>query len=167
VNSATGVITTIAGNGSFGYSGDGGAATSTSLNYPKGVAVDAAGNVFIADIDNHRICKLYALLPSSTPSVTATASPSPYCAPALFRALPRFDVVGTLVGTALSPGGPVLQPAEIACRQACCDAALCDGYSFDAATAAQLSQGRCYLFVNITQLVPNNNMVSGVYESTL
>ena len=50
-----GIITTIAGNGMAGYSGDGGPATSASLNYPFGVAVDASGNLFIADTDNHRI----------------------------------------------------------------------------------------------------------------
>lgn len=45
-------ITTLAGNGEFDYSGDGGAATSAALNYPLGLAVDKAGNVFIADTDN-------------------------------------------------------------------------------------------------------------------
>jgi hypothetical protein len=51
----TGVITTVAGNGSFGYAGDGGPATSASLASPSGVAVDAAGNLFIADLGNNRI----------------------------------------------------------------------------------------------------------------
>jgi len=49
------VITTVAGNGSNGYSGDGGAATNAALNNPTGVAVDASGNVFIADYQNQRI----------------------------------------------------------------------------------------------------------------
>jgi hypothetical protein len=44
-----GIITTVAGNGAFGYSGDGGAATNASLDSPWGVAVDTAGNLFIAD----------------------------------------------------------------------------------------------------------------------
>ena len=44
VTVSTGTITTIAGNGGAGsYSGDGGAATSATLNYPKGVALDSAG----------------------------------------------------------------------------------------------------------------------------
>ena len=47
--SANGVITTVAGNGSFGYSGDGGPATSAPLDFPPAVAVDASGNLFIAD----------------------------------------------------------------------------------------------------------------------
>jgi sugar lactone lactonase YvrE len=53
--SPTGVITTIAGTGIEGYSGDGGAATSAQLDTPSGVAVDASGNVYIADSHNHRI----------------------------------------------------------------------------------------------------------------
>jgi hypothetical protein len=52
---ATGNIITVAGNGNFGYSGDGGAATSAQLYYPEAVAVDGSGNVFIADSSNHRI----------------------------------------------------------------------------------------------------------------
>jgi trimeric autotransporter adhesin len=54
----TGVISTIAGNGTAGYSGDGGAATAAELNYPNGVAVDGSGNVYIADTYNHRIRKV-------------------------------------------------------------------------------------------------------------
>ena len=52
---ALGTITTVAGNGSPGYSGDGGTATSASLNNPYGVAVDGSGNIFIADTYNQRI----------------------------------------------------------------------------------------------------------------
>ena len=50
-----GVISTVAGNGTGGYSGDGGPATSAELYYPSGVAVDAAGNLFIADFNNQRV----------------------------------------------------------------------------------------------------------------
>ena len=53
-----GIITTVAGSGSSGYSGDGGVATSASLYYPSGVAADGAGNIFIADNYNHRIRKV-------------------------------------------------------------------------------------------------------------
>jgi uncharacterized protein (TIGR03437 family) len=53
-----GVITTVAGNGTFGLSGDGGPATSAQLNSPFGVAVDALGNMFIADFGNNRIRKV-------------------------------------------------------------------------------------------------------------
>jgi sugar lactone lactonase YvrE len=55
VNQATGIISTIAGNGTLGYSGDGGPATSAMLYGPRTMAVDASGNVYIADYYNHRI----------------------------------------------------------------------------------------------------------------
>jgi len=50
-----GIITTVAGNRGAGYAGDGNAATNANLNYPAGVALDAFGNVYIADTDNSRI----------------------------------------------------------------------------------------------------------------
>ena len=87
VTVSTGIITSIAGTGASGYSGDGGAATSTTLYYPRGVALDASGrcllqyftpilllfllgittnlltlsslgNVYLADCYNHRIRKV-------------------------------------------------------------------------------------------------------------
>ena len=45
VTVSTGIITTIAGTGTASYSGDNGAATSATLNYPHGVAVDASGRI--------------------------------------------------------------------------------------------------------------------------
>ena len=53
-----GIISTVAGNGQSGFSGDGGAATAASLNRPAGIAVDFAGNLFIADSGNNRIRKV-------------------------------------------------------------------------------------------------------------
>src|SRR5207248_6468743 len=55
-----GVITPVAGNGSAGGNGDGSAATSAQLNGPQGVAVDSAGNVYIADSQNGRVRKVSA-----------------------------------------------------------------------------------------------------------
>jgi len=51
----SGQITTVAGNGTAGFGGDGGPATSAALNYPIGVAVDSYGSIYIGDSDNHRI----------------------------------------------------------------------------------------------------------------
>lgn len=50
--SPNGTITTVAGHGVPGFSGDGGPATASQLNYPQGLAVDGNGNVFIVDADN-------------------------------------------------------------------------------------------------------------------
>ena len=50
-----GHIYTVAGTGRFGFSGDGGAATSATISYPQGASVDAAGNLLIADTFNDRI----------------------------------------------------------------------------------------------------------------
>ncbi len=54
----SGVITTVAGTGQFGYSGDGGPGTSAAMTIPQGVSVDAAGNVFFADWLAHRIRRI-------------------------------------------------------------------------------------------------------------
>ena len=56
--SPTGIITTVAGNGSWGYSGDGGQATAAQLNYPNAVAIDTSGNLFIGDFSNYCIRKV-------------------------------------------------------------------------------------------------------------
>src|SRR4029077_20967019 len=50
-----GDVYTVAGNGTLGYSGDGGLATKAALKFPGGVAVDQAGNLVIADTYNSRI----------------------------------------------------------------------------------------------------------------
>jgi sugar lactone lactonase YvrE len=53
-----GIITTVAGNGTTGYSGDGGSATSADLHSPYGVALDSSGNLYIADYYNFVIRKV-------------------------------------------------------------------------------------------------------------
>jgi uncharacterized protein (TIGR03437 family) len=53
-----GTITTVAGNGTPGFGGDNGAATSAQLNLPTGLAVDGTGNLYIADFSNNRIRKV-------------------------------------------------------------------------------------------------------------
>ena len=64
----TGTITTIAGTGEYGFSGDGGPAAEAQLRSPNGVAVDGAGNLYIADRNNHRIRKV-----DSTGTITTIA----------------------------------------------------------------------------------------------
>jgi uncharacterized protein (TIGR03437 family) len=55
---ADGTITTVAGNGEAGFSGDNGPATQAAFSLPAGVAVDAAGNLYVADVNNGRIRKV-------------------------------------------------------------------------------------------------------------
>lgn len=61
-----GIISTIAGNGELGFSGDGGPAAEASLALPRGLAVDAVGNLFITDFGNCRIRRVTAVGTIST-----------------------------------------------------------------------------------------------------
>src|SRR6185295_4686336 len=61
VDHATGVITTVAGSGDLGFSGDGGPAIAASFIFPGGIAVDGSGNLFISDTGNSRIRRIDAL----------------------------------------------------------------------------------------------------------
>ena len=81
LSAGTGVITTVAGNGLDGFSGDGEPGTSASLNSPFGVAVDGGGNVLIADTVNDRIRRLavgtgVTAMRTSTRSATRTGTRS-------------------------------------------------------------------------------------------
>ncbi len=60
VNAGDGRITTIAGNGEFGFGGDGGPATQATLSVVSDVAVDSAGNLYLADVSNQRIRRVSA-----------------------------------------------------------------------------------------------------------
>jgi sugar lactone lactonase YvrE len=74
IAAGTGIITTVAG-GAQGFSGDGGPATSAQLNNPQGVAMDSAGNLFIADTGNERIRKVSAASGIITTVVSSQAGP--------------------------------------------------------------------------------------------
>jgi len=55
VDAATGIISTVAGTGVAGFSGDGGPATAAQLRQPHSIALDGAGTLYICDIGNHRV----------------------------------------------------------------------------------------------------------------
>src|SRR5216683_2264068 len=65
IAATTGNITTIAGNGTQGFSGDAGPATSASIDSPTGLSVDTSSNVYLADTHNHRIRKITAIAGTS------------------------------------------------------------------------------------------------------
>jgi hypothetical protein len=58
ISMSTGVISTIAGTGILGFSGDGGPATLATLHSPTGIAIDDTGNIYIADNNNNRVRKI-------------------------------------------------------------------------------------------------------------
>jgi sugar lactone lactonase YvrE len=62
-----GALSAVAGIGTSGFSGDGGAATSAQLYLPRGIAVDPAGTLFIADMGNHRIRRVTSTASSAGP----------------------------------------------------------------------------------------------------
>ena len=74
VDHATGLVTAAAGNGNQGYSGDGGLATLASVDSPAGIAVDAAGNLYLSDTHNHRVRRVDAVSGIIT-SVAGTGQP--------------------------------------------------------------------------------------------
>jgi hypothetical protein len=61
VTASTGILSVVAGTGVAGYSGDGGPATAAQLNFPEGVAVDSANNIYISDGQNNVIRKVNAV----------------------------------------------------------------------------------------------------------
>jgi uncharacterized protein (TIGR03437 family) len=71
--SRSGIIRTVAGNGMPGYSGDGAAAVEAQLHDPRGLAVDGAGNLYVADSGNHRIRRIDVHGAISTVAGTGTA----------------------------------------------------------------------------------------------
>ena len=70
----SGNVSTVAGNGAFGYSGDGGSALSAMLAQPYGVGADSAGNLFIADTQNHRIRKVSGVPVNEPPKQSVSIS---------------------------------------------------------------------------------------------
>lgn len=60
VNASTGIISTVAGTGEAGFSGDGGPAAKAALDFPAGLAVDVQGRLLIADMNNHVIRRVAA-----------------------------------------------------------------------------------------------------------
>lgn len=69
VDGQTGTIGSVAGNGSNGFTGEGGKALSAAMTLPRGLTVDAAGNVFFTDLRNHRVRRIDAATDAITTAV--------------------------------------------------------------------------------------------------
>jgi len=83
VTVSTGIITTVAGNGASAATGDGGPATAASINQPQALAIDASGNIYIADYGNNKIRlvtastgKISTFAGNGTPGSTGDGSPA-------------------------------------------------------------------------------------------
>jgi hypothetical protein len=98
----------------------------------------------------------------------------PVCAPALYRALPQMDLVGTLVSDAGGRSPLVTAVTEAACRVACCSAPTCTGYAYASGMLRLASVGAdaraeiaapCALYATVTALVPSSFVSSGALLS--
>ena len=75
LDGVTGIVTTVAGTGVYGYSGDGGPATAAQLFQPSGVALDAVGNLYISDATNDNVRMVAAATGIITTVAGRTATP--------------------------------------------------------------------------------------------
>jgi sugar lactone lactonase YvrE len=102
VSVSTGVISTVAGTGYVGFSGDGGAATDAQIAQPQGIAFDAAGDLYIADQGNHRVREVFASTHTLlTPTVTLTPSAT------TISSAQALTVTVTVSGAGATPTGSV------------------------------------------------------------
>jgi hypothetical protein len=100
--SPAGVITTLAGTGVKGFSGDTGQARAAQLSVPRGVASDPIGTVYIADTDNHRIRKVSSVAPTAAFSANPSSGNAPLTVS--FDASASSDPNGTIVSYSWSFG---------------------------------------------------------------
>src|SRR5205823_5390523 len=104
VDARSGGITTVAGNGEPGYSGDGGPAMRASLNEPYGIAIDRAGNIFVAERLNRRVRRIEAA--NGTITTLAGTGEAAYSVDA------AAGIINTVAGTTgrgySGDGGPAL-----------------------------------------------------------
>ena len=98
VTSSTGVISTIAGNGSVGYSGDGGPATAAQFYYPVSVALDLSGNVYVADSNNGAV----RMISNGTISTVAGSGVLSYAGDGGLASFAQFSQISSIVVDAQS-----------------------------------------------------------------
>jgi DNA-binding beta-propeller fold protein YncE len=142
-----GIITTIAGTGVAGFAGDGGPATTAQFDGPRGVAGDSAGNLYVADDNNHRIRRIDPSGAITTVAGTGTAGFSGDGGPALSAQLdhPRGLAVdgrgAVFIADSMSARIRMVDPAGVMATVAGCGR---QGYGGDGgpATVARLFEPR-------------------------
>jgi len=104
VAAATGIITTIAGTGTYAFSGDGGQATAAGLATPSDVKIDGSGNLYVADADNARIRKISA-------GIISTIVGNGFSAPLISTGSATATPIGLCYGLAISTAGDLIIPS--------------------------------------------------------
>ena len=147
---STGVITTVAGSGVSGYTGDGASATAARLNAPNGIFVNATGELFIADTTNHRIRKVSAGI-ITTVAGTGTAGLSGDGGPATSAQLSSpYGVAITAAGNLLIADTGNSRIRQVSGTTMTTIAGTTSGFSGDggAATAAKMTAPRRLLVLS-------------------
>ena len=93
IDNSSGIISTVAGTGEFGFNGDGMPATNAILGGPQGLALDVSGNLFIADTTNQRIRRV-AGIAAAAPTPMPTATPAPTLIPTAVPSLSQWGLLG-------------------------------------------------------------------------
>lgn len=137
VTPSTGIITTVAGNGYIGYSGDGGSATIAEVANPRGISFDALGNLYIADSSNSRVRKV-ALPAAATPVFSVVAGNYPNNQTVTISDSTQGSTIYyTTDGTAPTPSSSVYSGAITVSSSETIEAiAIGSGYSTSAVAAA-------------------------------
>ena len=105
-----GIITTVAGDGTMGYYGDGGPAIDARFNYLPGIDIDKVGNLHVADRYNHRIRTIFVGTAASLASINPLkATTPPWCAMRMARILKRLKIEQStsLMLKGISPPPPI------------------------------------------------------------
>jgi hypothetical protein len=141
VNAVTGIVTTIGGDGYFGYGGDGGAAAMAELYNPQGLALDITGNLYISDFDNYVVRKVSFPGPATAPvfSLTAGAYHSTQTV-TITDSIQGATIYYTTDGSTPSTASPVYtSPIMVSATETLQAIAVASGYTESPVTSAQYS----------------------------
>jgi hypothetical protein len=171
---SNGVITTVAGNGMAGFSGDNGAAPSAELDGPEGIAVDAAGNLYVADTGNGRI-RVVSSAPLPLSISTPSTLPSGFTGTAYWLALAAAGGVPpytwAIAGGALPPGLVLSSAGTIggsatAVEVATFSVTVTDANSSATSRSFSLSIGLAPLTITTSATLPSG-LTGAAYSQTL